>query len=272
MKKIELNELKRIEFQLLMQFKKVCDNNNYNYSLLAGTLLGAVRHKGFIPWDDDIDVMMPRNDYNKFEEYCISNKLPFVLLSNKTEAKYGYLHSKIYNPNTFTEELITDRYNLKSGVFIDIFIYDGFGNEKKESKKNYKKSALLRELLVASNWKKYKKSKTHSWVYEPIRFILFVLSRCFSFKWLIKKIQLKYSKFSFEKSLFVGNLSSDSREKSIIERSNFDSYVELEFEGEKFKAFKGYEIYLRTMYGDYMKLPPLEKRVSHHTFDAYWKE
>ena len=272
MLKLDLTELKQIEFDLLVQFRNICDANGFRYSLLAGTLLGAVRHKGFIPWDDDIDVMMPREDYIKFEKYCAENETSFVLLSNKLENRYGYMFSKIYNPDTIIEELVGNRKKLKSGVFIDIFIYDGFGNTKDEAVENFNRSRFYRELLVAANWKTYKKSKTHAWYYEPARFSLFLLSRFVTYEKIIKKIENMYKGYSFDDSKYVGNLCSDKRSKSIIERSCFDSFVELEFEGETFKALAGYKKYLCDMYGDYMKLPPEAHRVTHHTFDAYRKD
>lgn len=271
MKEILLEELKQIEFQLLKDFKIICEDHSFNYSILGGTLLGAVRHKGFIPWDDDIDVMMPRPDFERFKVYCINNEVPFALLCNDIFSEYGYMFAKIMNPKTVIIEENTNRYGLEQGIYIDIFIYDGMGNDEKTAKRRFNQSALLRELLVACNWNHYFKSKTHSILYEPARFLLYIISRPFKFRWLINHIEMKYKKVDFYQSEYVGNLCSDRRDKSVIKRSCFDKYVNMEFEGEMFKALVGYETYLKAMYGDYMKLPPEDKRVSHHAFNAYWK-
>lgn len=270
-KKIELEELKQIELEILKDFKNICEKENIMYSLLAGTIIGAVRHKGFIPWDDDIDICMPRDEYTKFVKYCKNNETPFLLINNETDKNYGYMFAVLSNPKTKIVEHVGNRYDIDMGVHIDIFIYDAMGNTYEEAVKNYNKSRFSRELLVAANWKKYSKSKTHSIIYEPIRLCFFLLSRFVNFSKQIRKIEKKYTSKSFYDSEFVGNLCSDMRARSIIEQSAFDSYVELEFEKETFKVFKGYETYLKNVYGDYMQLPPVEKRVTHHTFDAYWK-
>ena len=271
MKEIFLDELKQIELEILKEFKNICDNHGFNYSILAGTLLGAVRHQGFIPWDDDIDVMMPRPDYELFKTYCLTNETSFSIICNETNPHYGYMFTKLYNPKTLLLEENSDRYNVEMGISIDVFIYDGMGDTRKQAIRAFNKSALEREILVAGNWKHYFKSKTHPWYYEPFRFALYLISRPFDYTNLIERIQRNYKEYDFYKCAYVGNLCSHKRSESIIERSCFDEYIELIFEGEKFKAFKGYETYLIAMYGDYMKLPPVEKRITHHTFKAYWK-
>ena len=271
MKKIDFKELQKIELNILVYFDKFCRQNDLRYSLLGGTLLGAVRHKGFIPWDDDIDVMMPRSDYIKL---CASfpNNEEYVLLNNSNNPKFGYMYAKIIDNRTIIDEKNTNRNNLVSGVFIDIFIYDGMGNTINSAKRKFNSSSFLRELLVASNWKKYFRSKTHSFLYEPARFLLYLASRFINQRKIIKRVEGKYKSLDFDKCNYVGNLCSDRRDKSIIKRSFFDDFIELEFETYKFMAFKGYETYLIAMYGDYMQLPPVENRFTHHTFDAYYKD
>ncbi len=271
MREILLDEMKKIEFSILKEFKSICEQQNLNYSLLAGTLLGAVRHKGFIPWDDDIDVMMPRPDYELFKQYCLSHETDFVLLCHETNPYYGYMFAKLYHPGTVIYEEHTNRYNIEMGVYIDIFIYDGLGDSVRDARRAFNKSALERELLIAANWKHYFRLQTYPFFYEPLIFVLYLLSRPFGFSKLINSIEAKYRQFDFYNSKYVGNLCSGIRAKCIIERSCFDDYIELEFEGERFKALKGYETYLKKTYGSYMELPPENKRVTHHAYKAYWK-
>lgn len=271
-KELTLDEIKSVELELLKKFRDVCQSNGFNYSLMGGTLLGAVRHGGFIPWDDDIDVIMPRPDYERFIEYCKTNDTDFKLISMQTDDGYAYMFAKIIDPNTELCEIVGNRNKLDLGVYIDIFMYDGMGNTEEEAKNNFKKSKLSRELLIAYNWKKFSRSKTRSWYYEPIRFAMFLMSRMVNHKKLMKSIEKKYENFDFYSYEYVGNLCSDKREQSVIQRSVVDTYTTLTFEGEEFSVFTGYETYLTNMFGDYMQLPPEDKRVTHHTFVAYKKD
>lgn len=100
MKEIDLRQLKKIEAELLNEVDKICVKENFRYSMGGGTLLGAVRHKGFIPWDDDIDIMMPRPDYDAFISYCLSNETPFKLRCWETDKTFVDFSAKLYNPQT----------------------------------------------------------------------------------------------------------------------------------------------------------------------------
>ena len=271
MKEISIEEMKQVELDVLREFHKICVENGFHYSIVGGTLIGAVRHKGFIPWDDDIDVTMTRPEYEKFKAFCKANKTGFDLICNELYSNYGYLFPKLANPNTMIIDDNVDRYELRNGVGLDIFIYDGMGNTREEAVKRFNSTRAERELLVAANWKRYFRSKTHAWYYEPARLALYIASRPVNFTRLIQKIEKKYEKYDFNNYKYVGNLCSDMRARSILPRNCFDDYVELDFEGEYFMAMKGYKEYLTTLFGDYMQLPPVEKRVTHHTFKAYWK-
>ena len=266
---ITLEELKKIELNLLIEIDKICRENEFRYSLVGGTLLGAVRHQGFIPWDDDIDIAMPRPDYERFLAYCHNERPQFLTLCNKYEPNYGYLFAKICDANTVMIEKNANKNNVKMGVYIDVFPIDGFGETEKDSLKIFNKTAFQRELLVASNWKRYFRSKTHAWYYEPIRFGFFLMSRFVNFGKTIRSIEKKSIKSDFDKSKFCGVLCGSYRKKEIMPHEVYSEYVEIKFEGGNFLAIKEYDYYLSHIYGDYMKLPPEEKRVTHHTFSAY---
>ncbi len=267
MRELTLDEIKSIELDVLKQFHEICTQNGYRYSLAGGTLLGAVRHKGFIPWDDDIDVAMPRDDYNRFIDFCLENKTPFGIATSGNRT-IKMLFSKIYAKNTVVKEESTDK-ERNIGVWIDVFPLDGLGNNYDEAVKNFSKSRFDRELLIACNWSKYTRSKTHSIVIEPVRLAFFILSRIVNPYKLISKIEKRYYHKKFDDMLYAGALLGSYRTREIMETKVLCQLVDLEFEGYMFKGFKNYEKYLSNLYGDYMKLPPKEKQISHHDFKAY---
>lgn len=273
LRELTAEELKQVQMEILDKIHEICVANEIRYSLFAGTLLGAVRHKGFIPWDDDIDIMMPRPDYEKFIQYCIDNKTSFRLICSKTDNSYGYLFAKAVDDNTVIEEEVANRGGTQIGVFVDIFPMDSFGDTPEEAQKNYDKSTFLRELLVAANWKKYFRNKTRKWYYEPVRFAFFVLSRFYSVDKLIEKIESKYPACEFGTKKYVATLSdSYAKSKQFDDAELFDEFVDMPFEDRTYKVIKNYDEHLKRYFGDYMKLPPEKDRVSHHYFKAYYKE
>lgn len=271
-KEINLEELKKIQFNILIEFDKVCREKGFRYSLGGGTLLGAVRHKGYIPWDDDIDVMMPRPDYNRFVNYCLINELPFKIVCWESNQSCVDLSARIYDPNTILNETNMAKGMADIGVNIDIFPIDGLGNTYRQAQKTFKSTSFKRNMLVAAQWKKFQRSKTHAWCYEPIRFIAFLFSRLINKKRTFKKILRKYEKIDFDEVSYAAAVGGSYREKEILPKEVFTEYIELPFEDFHFKAIAQYDKYLSSIYGDYMKLPPEEKRISHHTFKAYYKE
>lgn len=272
MKSINIQELKNIELDLLKCVDDICKKQNIRYSLAYGTLIGAIRHKGFIPWDDDIDIAMPRPDYEKFLDYCKNNKTEFYVLACENEELYPDLITKVCASNTVILEENTNRFHKKIGVYIDIFPIEGLGDSYEQAKRNFDKSGIKRELLNAALWKKYFRSKTHSIIFEPIRFFLFIASRFVSPAFLIRSIHDVYKNKNYDSFNYVGVIGSPYRKKDILNKSILENYREVEFEGNKFMAFEQYDGYLNQLYGDYMTLPPVEKRESHHMFTAFREE
>lgn len=270
---MDLEDIKKVELELLLQFHNTCNKLGLRYSLGGGTLLGAIRHKGFIPWDDDIDVMMPRPDYDRFVEYCKEHSagLPYLLFSYETIDNYIFLESKLSSPNTIIldKTLTTDK-NTNLGIYIDIFPIDGLGMTENEAVCQFMKTSLKREILNAKTWRHFFRSKTHPFYYEPIRFFVYVLSRFANPHRLLMSIDKTNRSVDFDKVIYSGSVCGAYRLKEIMETSVYNNYIDVEFENYSFKAIENYDAYLSKHYGNYMELPPVEKRVSHHTFEAFW--
>ena len=267
MKKIEDDELKLIEFRLLCDVDLLCREKGFNYSLAYGTLLGAVRHKGFIPWDDDIDIFMKRETYEKFINYCLNNKTDFNIITHLNCDWYRYPFAKICMPGTVIEEENTFN-DGKLGVYIDLFPIDVLGYTKSEA--IYRKTEFIRSLITAANWKKYFRSKSHSFLYEPLRILFYGLTRIIKTNDLVEKIEKPFRNMTNTKGAYCGNIFSAYRESEVVSQEIYNEYTEIEFEGKNFMCIKNYELYLSNLYGDYMKLPPLEKQVTHHMFNSWW--
>ncbi|MBO6261672.1 MAG: LicD family protein [Bacilli bacterium] len=272
MRKLELNEIKNRELIILNEIDHICKQESIRYSLCGGTLLGAVRHKGFIPWDDDIDIMMLRHDYEKFICYCKNNKTKFGLIDSNVNKEYGYLFSKAYDKETLIREKLMESSNLNIGVFVDIFPVDYLGDTFKEAKHILNKTRFWRELLVARNWECFKKSKTHGLIYEPVRLFFYIISRFYKKEKLINRIYRINAKYNKQRRKYSGCICGSYRNKEIMPTNVFEDYSSLLFEGTPYSVFRNFDLYLSNLYGDYMQLPSIEKRVAHHTFDCYLKE
>ena len=270
MKELSLSEIQEIELKILLEFHSVCENNGFSYSLGGGTLLGAVRHNGFIPWDDDVDVMMPRPDYDRFLEYCYNNETPFQLISYESEKKYNDLFVKLFNPKTKIIDEVNCR-DYEIGVYIDVFPLEGLGNSEKEALRIFRKTSFDREVLNATAWKRFFRSKTHSILLEPVRLFFFIVSRFANPKKLLERIDRENKRHSFEMAEYAGCVCGSYREREIMPAKTFREYSKLEFEGQLLFGISDYASYLTKHYGDYMQLPPEEKRQTHHTYKAYLK-
>lgn len=272
MKDITLDEMKKIEFDILKDVVKYCNLNNIRYYLAAGTLLGAIRHKGFIPWDDDIDIVMPRSDYIKFiqgyQDFADEN---YELSSIHNNKDHLFTFAKVYDRRT--EKIESGIvYNTKNigGVEIDVFPLDGVPKDQIKSDKFFKWQQRWFKLYSYSVLK-YTKSANH--LKDAIKNLVITVCRIIGKNNFIRVINRRAMKYDFESSDFIAlSVAPYYGNRERMAKSNYLEQVEVQFENEYFYAPIGYDEHLTNIYGEYMKLPPLERQVTHHNYEARWKK
>lgn len=260
---LTIKELQDIELQIMISFDDYCRNNGLEYSLGGGSMIGAIRHNGFIPWDDDIDVFMLRREYNKLlsmtekDANCFGEK--YILLSQK-ERGYYYPYIKLVDKNTKIIEK-----NLKQidrlGVWIDIFPIDYISDDKEKAIENTNKNVkVVKKIMKLNTHRNYggMKSRIINGLYDGYRLLNFG-----SCEKLIKYVQ-RFSENEYKK--YGGTVCWALSEKDCYPMEYFDSYMDVLFEGYKFKIFSKYDEILSSRYGNYKELPLIENRVSHSPF------
>lgn len=267
MKKIEFEELKRLQLEILKEVDKYCQSNGLKYSLAYGTLIGAIRHKGYIPWDDDIDIIMPRADYELFVRNFNGSNKQFCVISPYTNNKYYAPYANVINVDTLLYESVN--HGVEIGVKIDIFPIDNVPDTLQGQRELFKRVNKLTRLIniISSEGK----GETNGFKSR-----LFFIFKSFFMKKISYSRELNdLAKRSNEENVnsnYVNNIVwCAAKEKGCFKKTDMDEYLDVEFEGCLFKSIKGYDDFLTAHYGNYMVLPPKEKQVPHHTFDAYWR-
>ena len=249
-------EQRRVLLDILSYVDKVCSENNLKYWISYGTLLGAIRHNGFIPWDDDIDVNMPRADYNRFIEITKDEKKYKTLTVMKTKG-YNYPFAKVIDSSTYVVEY-ENKIIDEMGVYIDIFPIDNFGNDIEEAKKECRKINKLTWRVWGFYGISWKKNGIKGLVLKSL-----------GIKRLYKNLLKEIHKNS--DSIYVGIDFYRDEHMLIYKNEWFEKTTKHIFEGRMFNIPERYDEFLTCLYGDYMKLPPKEQRVTLHNMECYFR-
>lgn len=267
MKRISIDELKKIQLSILDEVDSFCKKNLINYSLSSGTLLGCIRHKGYIPWDDDIDICMLRPDYERFVKTFNQGSKFRRVISISNNEDYDLPYAKIEDPRTVIIENVDSVNNY--GVNIDLFPIDGVPDSATDRRVYFRKLIGYYKLSMLKNvsidWKNRNPFKNLILLVSKF-FLHFTTMRCIS-----QKLDATINK-ELCNSSHVCNLTCGNSESMRFPRECMMLYNDLDFEGNKYRVMNGYHQYLSISYGDYMKLPPLEQQKSHHAFSAWWKD
>ena len=258
-----LKHLQSLELMILKDFIKICDEHDLTYYMYAGSLLGAVRHNGFIPWDDDLDIVMFRDDFEKFEEIFSSYDIEkYELLNNESSEDYFYLFSKLMLKNTRFEEEWINQVNFNVGINIDIFVLDDLADGKFKQSYQLKKAFFYAKLLAMSQIRLEDLPFISKLISHSIYHVLNLLGIKTS---SIYKRCLKFlSKYKDENSEYVFDIMATAEEyPQIFHKKDFNPPEKIKFEDIEVNIPNNYEELLVSLYGDYMQLPPKEKRYNH---------
>jgi len=268
MKKITIDEKRKILLDILSAVDRFCEKEGLVYSMACGTMLGAVRHKGFIPWDDDLDIYLLRNDYSKLEKVfpdLLDGKYRFASLK-RTEG-WHCAFGKIYDDRTVSENLKARR--IPFGINIDVYPIDDVPDSESEWKK-YR--AIQKKAVYDVRYKTLNISSQNS-LKRNLRLIWDKLPCLFQTRDDLLRILDSIAQLNNNKGYSMGfECAQGLVQQHPFPKSLFSSIVNWPYEDRQFKGFKDADVYLRNGYGDYMKLPPEEKRVLVHGYDCYWKE
>ncbi len=276
MNKEEVKTLQQYELAILKNVHAVCVKNNLRYYLIGGTALGAVRHKGFIPWDPDIDIAMPREDYDKFIDIS-GNQLDsqYKCVTYRELKNYIPPHAVVYDRNTRLEQRKKDYFRDElrpTGVYIDIMPLDVAPSDEKSQIKHSKKIRLIRKVR---SFKLFSFGKDRNFVIQTLRFSLKIVLSMVSMHWLNKKMDAEFRRYGniSRPEYWCSMASHYSYQKQCMPIEIYGTPTLIQFEDDFFYAPEKVDDYLRRIYGYYMTLPPIaaqERMWNHFVSFKHW--
>ena len=272
-RELTLTEIQAREYELLKQFDAYCKRHGLTYCLCGGTLLGAVRHKGFIPWDDDIDLMMPREDYERLRDLSRRETVSDCLrVRYPGDAGYPYGFMKAVDTRTVVYERNITRDEQRTGLALDIFPLDRMYVSP------WKNRLLLTRVKfwiqvgkVGAGMVRAEKDSLKKRLRNLVMLLLRPIAACVSYEKAMARVDRIASGRRTLAPYILGNLGWPNQWKDMFPKEVFDSYVDLDFGADKFPCPVGYDAYLTQLYGDYMRIPKEGERAA-HSFRAYWRD
>lgn len=259
-----MNDLQKVELELLKVFKETCEKLHLNYFLVCGSCLGAARHGGFIPWDDDMDVGMYREDYNKFMEQAPALLPEGIFLQNyKTDPNYPLVYAKLRNSNTTAVEGYYKYIDMNQGLYIDIFPIDGYPADEKKQRRL---ESLIRRYKTLSRCGLHysEKLSLKSKIALKVRRLLGYHKRTAN---TLQKYEFAISGFSIEESGIACNHGTPYGKRDYISAEYYGVGKTALFEGIEVRVPEKCDEYLTALYGDWRTPPPPEQRIGKHLFE-----
>ncbi len=260
-KEISEEENKKLLIQMLNDFHSFCESNRIKYYAGYGTLLGAIRHKGFIPWDDDVDVIVPRSDYNKLIQMFNKRESRFRIKNFNLDPKYPYNFAKVYDSRTKLVENLYHDYGM--GIYMDVFPIDYWPKDDGILQ-------TIQRLQKLAKVKSYRIGKSQGIKKNIALLLLKPLLSWLSLKKLVCKIDDLVER-SEKDELFIGNISANVYGKKERMKSEWlNEKTVMKFENIEVNVPVSYDEVLTHLYGDYMTPPPIEEQVTHHSSKSYY--
>lgn len=273
MKELNMKEVQMASLEVLKKIAEICEQEHIAYFFYGGTLIGAIRHKGFIPWDDDIDISMPRPDYERFCKYCKEHEddlKPFRLLNIDTCENYPFMIGRMSDDRYMLDVVNEKPFGL--GVFVDIYPLDGLGNDFDAAYKQMSKLRKYPRLMYLSTRRYYHFGITKGWKKRLMKIGAFCYAKLLGRDYFKKKILSMVDTGCYDNSRYVGCAVWGAGDKVyVFDKEKMGKLTFVDFEGGKYRSFEGWDYLLTEWFGDYMQLPPEEDRVPHHLYTAYKK-
>jgi licd protein len=263
-KKLDIDEIKEVELGVMDYIHNICREKGINYSLAYGSLLGAVRHRGFIPWDDDLDIALKRDEYDKLYQAILEdNNSIYKIVSWENDSRYPYPFYRVYDSRTVYENNYIQN-DIELGICVDVFPFDDY----KDVNKEITKLDMYRRLSV---YTLYGIRNKEAGIKNIVRYLMLVAFRLTRVKIWNKKLN-DCSKAPVN-SEYIDYLMESKKYSTKIDAKALDEVIECKFEDRVYNIPKDYDHILTTIYGeDYMEIPPIEKRIQHDDFVAYIKK
>lgn len=262
-----MNDIQKHLLKMLGDFIQVCEKHHLTYFVDCGTMLGAVRHQGFIPWDDDVDVSMPRKDYEKFLSLQYEFEgTPYFIQTWKTDPHYTYCFAKLRDSSTTFIENFFANHRYNHGMWIDIFPIDGMSYKQKPREKCANRVRFVWYMSYLSYLPQLFRKPKKGTILKDIG--LDIVASIFwimdAFHWRNRVVEAHLKHYDLDKSVLGGNYYDFKPKRQAVDTKFYKQFIQVPFEGMMVNIVKDYDEYLTLMYGDWRQLPPKEQQIGTH--------